>query len=47
MGPEQVLQAAIDVYHEHDLDKSIAENPNIHYEIPNRIALGTSANEST
>ena len=72
MEPQEVVQAAIDAYHDHDLDrclgyyaqdvvvrdaegnvlmdgadavrsryaKAIAENPKIHYEIPNRIALG-------
>ena len=72
MEPRDVVQAAIDAYHDHDLDrcmdfyapdvvvkdadgtilmdgaqavraryaKSIATHPNLHYEIPNRIALG-------
>jgi len=72
MKPRDVVQAAIDAYHAHDLDrclsfytadvvvkradgtilmdgseavraryaKSMAEHPNLHYDIPNRIALG-------
>ena len=72
MEPPAVVQAAIDAYHDHDLDrclgyyaadvvvkdaegnilmdgadavrsryaKSILDNPNIHYDIPNRITLG-------
>lgn len=72
MEPRDVVQAAIDAYHDHDLDrclsyydpdvvvkdadgnvlmdgseavraryaKSMTENPNIHYDIPNRISLG-------
>jgi len=72
MEPSAVVQAAIDAYHDHDLDrclgyyaadvvvkdaegnilmdgagavrsryaKSILDNPNIHYDIPNRITLG-------
>ena len=72
MEPRDVVQAAIDAYHEHDLDrclsyyapevvvkdadgsvlmdgseavraryaKSMIENPDIHYDIPNRISLG-------
>ena len=72
MEPLAVAQAAIDAYHDHDLDscleyyapdvvvkdaegnilmdgadavrsryaKSILDNPNIHYDIPNRITLG-------
>jgi len=70
--PRDVVQAAIDAYHAHDLDrclsfyapdvvvkradgtilmdgaeavraryaKSISDHPNLHYDIPNRIALG-------
>jgi len=70
--PRDVVQAAIDAYHDHDLDrclgyyapdvvvkdaegnilmdgaeavrsryaKSMTDNPNIRYDIPNRIALG-------
>ncbi len=70
--PRDVVQAAIDAYHDHDLDRclsyyapdvvvkdadgkilmggaeavrvryarSMTENPNIHYDIPTRIALG-------
>jgi hypothetical protein len=70
--PRDVVQAAIDPYHAHDLDrclsfyapdvvvkradgtilmegaeavraryaKSISDHPNLHYDIPNRIALG-------
>jgi len=70
--PRNVVQAAIDAYHAHDLDrclsfyapdvvvkrvdgeilmdgaeavraryaKSISDHPNLHYDIPNRIALG-------
>jgi hypothetical protein len=70
--PRDVVQAAIDAYHAHNLDrcqsfyapdvvvkradgtiltdgaeavraryaKSIADHPNLHYDIPNRIALG-------
>ena len=72
MEPRDVVQAAIDAYHDHDLDrclgyyapdvvvkdaegnilmdgaeavrsryaKSMTDNPNIRYDIPNRIALG-------
>ena len=72
MEPRECVQAAIDAYHDHDLDrclsyyapdvvvkdgdgkilmdgsetvraryaKSIADNPEIHYDIPNRISLG-------
>lgn len=72
LEPREVVQAAIDAYHDHDLDrcmenyapdvvvkdaegnvlmdgaeavrrryaKAIEENPNIRYDIPNRIALG-------
>ena len=72
MEPKQIVQAAIDAYHDHDLDrclgyyapdvvvrdadgsvvmdgremvrsryaKSMTENPDIHYHIPNRISLG-------
>lgn len=72
LEPSDVVQAAIDAYHDHDLDrcmsyyapdvvvkdadgnvtldgrdavraryaKSMAENPDIHYDIPNRISLG-------
>jgi hypothetical protein len=72
MEPRDAVQAAIDAYHDHDLDRclsyyapdvvvkdadgqvlmdgsdavraryarSMAENPDIHYDIPNRIALG-------
>ena len=72
MESRNAVQAAIDAYHDHDLDrslgyyapdvvvkdadgtilldaaaavrsryaKSMAENPNIRYEIPNRIAVG-------
>jgi hypothetical protein len=72
LEPRDVVQAAIDAYHDHDLDRclsyyapdvvvkdadgnvvmngsdavharyasSMSENPNIHYDIPNRIALG-------
>ena len=72
MEPRDVVQAAIDAYHDHDLDrclgfytpdvvvkrvdgtilmdgaeavraryaKSMADHPNLHYDIPNRIALG-------
>ena len=72
MEPRDVVQAAIDAYHAHDLHrcldyyapdvlvkdgrgtilmngaeavriryaKSMAENPAIHYDIPNRIAMG-------
>ena len=72
MEPREVVQAAIDAYHDHDLDrclghyapdvvvkdatgnvlmdgaeavrgryaKAIEENPNVHYDIPNRIAVG-------
>jgi len=71
--PRDVVQAAIDAYHAHDLDrclsfyapdvvvkrvdgtilmegaeavraryeKSISDHPNLHYDIPNRIALGS------
>jgi len=71
MEPREVVQAAIDAYHDHDLDgclghyapdvvvkdgdgnvlmdgaaavrnryaQAMKDNPNIHYEIPNRIAL--------
>jgi hypothetical protein len=72
LEPRDVVQAAIDAYHDHDLDRclsyyapdvvvkdahgnvvmdgsdavraryarSMAENPDIHYYIPNRISLG-------
>src|SRR5713226_518290 len=72
MEPRDVVQAAIDAYHAHDLDrcmsfhapdvvvkradgtimmggaetvraryaKSLSDHPNLHYDIPNRIALG-------
>jgi len=72
MEPREIVQAAIDAYHAHDLDrclsfyapdvvvrqidgtvrmdsaeavraryaKSMADHPNLHYDIPNRIALG-------
>lgn len=72
MEPREVVQAAIDAYHEHDLDRcmsyyapdvvvkdadgnvtmdggdavraryarSMADNPDIHYDIPHRISLG-------
>ena len=72
MEPRDVVQAAIDAYHDHDLDrclgfyapdvvvkradgtilmegseavraryaKSMSDHPNLHYDIPNRIALG-------
>ena len=72
MEPREIVQAAIDAYHGHDLDrclgfyaedvvvrdaagkvlmdgaaevraryaKSMAEHPGLHYDIPNRIALG-------
>jgi hypothetical protein len=72
LEPRDVVQAAIDAYHAHDLDRclsyyapdvvvrgadgnvtagdrdavraryarSMAENPDLHYEIPNRISLG-------
>jgi len=72
MRPSDVVQAAIEAYHAHDLDRclsyyapdvvvkdadgkvtidgsaavraryarSIAEQPDIHYDIPNRISLG-------
>jgi hypothetical protein len=72
LEPKQIVQAAIDAYHDHDLDrclgyyapdvvvrdadgsvvmdgremvrsryaKSMTENPDIHYDIPNRISLG-------
>jgi hypothetical protein len=71
--PDEIVQAAIDAYHAHDLDRclsfyapdvvvkdaegnvlmdgaaavraryeqSIARHPNLHYDIPNRIALGS------
>jgi hypothetical protein len=71
MEPREIVQAAIDAYHAHDLDrclsfyaadvvvkradgtivmdgaevvrsryaKSMADHPNLHYDIPNRIAL--------
>ena len=71
MEPSDVVQAAIDAYHDHDLDRcmsyyapdvvvkdadgnvtmdgrdavraryamSMAENPDMHYDIPNRISL--------
>jgi hypothetical protein len=71
LEPREVVQAAIDAYHDHDLDrclgyyaadvvvkdadgnvlmdgaeavrtryaKSIADNPNLRYDIPNRISL--------
>ena len=73
MVPRRIVQAAIDAYHDHDLDRclsyyapdvvvrdadgsvvmdgrevvrarharSMAENADMHYDIPNRIALGT------
>jgi hypothetical protein len=72
LDPRDVVQAAIDAYHDHDLDRclsyyapevvvkdadgnvlmdgsdvvraryarSMTENPDIHYDIPNRISLG-------
>jgi hypothetical protein len=72
MEPREIVQAAIDAYHAHDLDrclafyapdvvvkdgagtvlmdgaaevraryaKTMAEHPNLHYDIPNRITLG-------
>lgn len=72
MEPRDIVQAAIDAYHDHDLDrclayyapdvvvqdgdgqvlmdgadavraryaKAIADNPNVRYDIPNRITLG-------
>jgi hypothetical protein len=72
LEPREIVQEAIDAYHDHDLDrclayyapdvvvkdaegsilmdgaeavrgryaKSMADNPNIRYDIPNRIALG-------
>lgn len=72
MEPREIVQAAIDAYHAHDLDRclgfyapdvvvkqadgtilmdgadavreryasSMERHPNLHYEIPNRIALG-------
>lgn len=72
MEPREIVQAAIDAYHDHDLNrclgfyapdvvvkdaegsilmdgaeavrsryaKSMIDNPNIRYDIPNRIALG-------
>ncbi|MFI5042280.1 MAG: nuclear transport factor 2 family protein [Acidimicrobiales bacterium] len=72
MEPREIVQAAIDAYHAHDLDRclgfyaddvvvkdargtvmvngaaevraryarSMAEHPDLHYDIPNRIALG-------
>ncbi len=72
MEPREIVQAAIDAYHDHDLDRcmgyyapdvvvkeadgtilmdgadavraryaqSMANHPDLHYEIPNRIALG-------
>jgi hypothetical protein len=72
MEPRDIVQAAIDAYHDHDLDrclsfyaadvvvkqadgtilmdgaeamraryaKSMANHPNLHYDIPNRIAVG-------
>ena len=72
MEPREIVQAAIDAYHAHDLDrclgfyaadvvvkdsagkvlldgaaevraryaKSMADHPELHYDIPNRIALG-------
>ena len=72
MEPRDVVQAAIDAYHAHDLDrclsfyapdvvvkradgtilmdgaaavraryaKAMSDHPNLHYDIPNRIALG-------
>ena len=72
LEPRDVVQAAIDAYHDHDLDqcrgyyapdvvvkdadgnllmdgaeavrtryaKSMSDNPHLHYDIPNRIALG-------
>ena len=71
--PRDIVQAAIDAYHDHDLDrclsfyaqdvvvkdsegtvlmrgaaevreryaKAMQAHPNVHYEIPNRIALGS------
>ncbi len=71
MEPREIVQAAIDAYHAHDLDgclshyapdvvvkdadgnvtmdgreavraryaRSMADNPDIHYDIPNRISL--------
>jgi len=70
--PRDIVQAAIDAYHDHDLDrclgfyasdvvvkeadgtilmdgaeavraryaKSMSDHPNLHYDIPNRIAIG-------
>ncbi len=72
MEPPDIVQAAIDAYHAHDIDrclsfyspdvvvkradgtivmdgaedvraryaKSMSDHPNLHYDIPNRIALG-------
>jgi hypothetical protein len=72
LEPRDIVQAAIDAYHDHDLDrclgyyspevvvkdadgnvlmagadavrsryaKSMLDNPDLHYDIPNRIALG-------
>lgn len=72
MKPREIVQAAIDAYHDHDLDrclgyyapdvvvkdadgnvlmdgaeavrtryaKSMADNPNLRYDIPSRISLG-------
>jgi len=72
LEPRDIVQAAIDAYHDHDLDrclgyyspevvvkdadgnvlmaganavrsryaKSMLDHPNLHYDIPNRIALG-------
>ena len=72
MEPQQIVQAAIEAYHAHDLDrclgyyardvivrdadgnvlvegteavraryaKAMRDHPDLHYEIPNRIALG-------
>lgn len=72
MDPREIVQAAIDAYHDHDLDrclgyyapdvvvkdaeggilmdgaeavrsryaKAMTDNPNIRYDIPNRIVLG-------
>jgi hypothetical protein len=72
LEPRTIVQAAIDAYHDHDLDrclsyyaldvvvrdadgsvvmdgremvraryaKSMTENPDMHYDIPNRISLG-------
>ena len=72
MKPRDIVQAAIDAYHDHDLDRclgfyapdvvvkradgtilmdgaaavraryaqAMSDHPNLHYDIPNRIALG-------